>query len=128
MDQAANYVMKWSMVTDRVHVLIGKEEAELMNDKRSWPYAVAYFAGCSRYALETDSADFSKDMFMSAMMDVLNFYMGGNDELTGKVDYLEKYVNVYRKNGVEALKTMLDKYYAKLSRDLEKAKKVEVTK
>lgn len=128
MNQAATYVMSWSMVTDQVHVLIGKEEAQLMNSKKSMPYAVAYFAGCCRFALENDSADFSNAMFCSAMIDVLNFYMGGNDELTGKVAYLDKLVNAYKKDGLEALKALLDKYYAKLSKDMEKAKKVEVAK
>lgn len=128
MNQAASYVMSWSMVTDQVHVMIGKEEAQLMNNEKSMPYAVAYFAGCSRFALENDSADFSNAMFCSAMIDVLNFYMGGNDELTGKVAYLDKLVNAYKKDGMDALKVLLDKYYAKLAKDKEKAKKVEVPK
>ena len=128
MNQAAGYVMKWSMVTDQVHVLLGKEEAQLMSSEKSMPYAIAYFAGCSRFALENDSADFSKAMFCSAMIDVLNFYMGGNDELTGKIAYLDKFVNTYKKDGMDALKALLDKYYAKLSKDMDKAKKVEIPK
>lgn len=128
MNQAAGYVMKWSMVTDQVHVLLGKEEAQLMSSEKSMPYAIAYFAGCSRFALENDSADFSNAMFCSAMIDVLNFYMGGNDELTGKIAYLDKFVNTYKKDGMDALKALLDKYYAKLSKDMDKAKKVEIPK
>ena len=128
MSQAAGYVMKWSMVTDQVHVLVGKEEAQLMNSEKSMPYAIAYFAGCCRFAIENDSADFSNAMFCSAMIDVLNFYMGGNDELTGKVAYLDKFVNTYKKDGMDALKALLDKYYVKLSKDMEKAKKVEMPK
>ena len=128
MEQAATYVINWSMATDQVHVLIGKEEAQLLSNEKSYPYAVAYFAGCSRFALENDSADFSNAMFCSAMIDVLNFYMGGNDKLTGKVAYLDKLANTYKKGGIDALKALLEKYYAKLSKDMDKAKKVETSK
>lgn len=119
MGNAAQYIMNWSAVTDLVHITIGKEQAELFTQEH-YPYAVAYIAGCCQYALATDSADFSKEMFRNAMGNVLNFYVGGNMELTGKVAYLDKFVKVANKKDPALLLALVDKYYDKLMKEVEK--------
>lgn len=119
MENAAQYVMNWSAVTDLVHITIGKDEAELFTEKY-YPYAVAYIAGCCEYALVEDSADFSKDMFRSAIARMLDFYVGGNKDLTGKVPYLEKYMKAANKEDSAPLLALLDKYYDKLMKTVEK--------
>lgn len=129
MENAAQYVMNWSAVTDLVHITIGKDEAELFTEKY-YPYAVAYIAGCCEYALVEDSADFSKDMFSSAIARMLDFYAGGNKDLTGKVPYLEKYMKAANKEDSAPLLALLDKYYNKLMKEVEKegVSKVDTSK
>lgn len=118
MGNAAQYIMSWSAVTDLVHITIGKDEAELFTEKY-YPYAVAYIAGCCESALVTDSADFSRDMFRYAIASMLEFYDGGNRDLTGKVPYLERYMKAANKDE-SALLALIDKYYDKLMKDVEK--------
>ena len=96
---------------------IGEEEAALFTEKEL-PYGVAYMAGCSEYALATDSAEFSKEMFRHAMTRMIIFYHGGNNDLTGKVPYLEKFTKEYDKNGIDAVMALIDKYYEKLMKQV----------
>lgn len=129
MENAAQYIMNWSAVTDLVHITIGKEEAQLFTEKY-YPYAVAYIAGCCEAALVTDSADFSRDMFRYAIASMLEFYDGGNKDLTGKVPYLEKYMKAANKENSAPLLALLDKYYDKLMKEVEKegVSKVDTSK
>ena len=129
MENAAQYIMNWSAVTDLVHITIGKEEAQLFTEKY-YPYAVAYIAGCCEAALVTDSADFSRDMFRYAIASMLEFYDGGNKDLTGKVPYLEKYMKAANKEDSAPLLALLDKYYDKLMKEVEKegVSKVDTSK
>lgn len=121
MSEAAGYIMNWANTTDLVTINLGEEEAALFTEK-GLPYGIAYMAGCSEYALATDSAEFSKEMFRHAMTRVLNFYHGGNKDLTGKVPYLEKFIKENDKNGTDAAMALIDKYYEKLMKQVNNPK------
>ena len=119
MGQALSYVLGWSMVSDQVHIVIGMEEAKLSSEKTTIPYFAAYMAGCSKYAILADSAEFNRDMFVYSMAHVLDFY-ASNRVFTGKVEYLEKFLKVLDKKGEDALEALLDKQYEKLMQDIAK--------
>ena len=80
-----------------VHIVFSKNEIKLCNDDKSFPYCISFRAGCSQYAIENGQADFTLDMFIHAMVAVLNHYLN-NKDLTGEVSYLEKYVKLYKKD------------------------------
>ena len=96
-EAAARYIDSWSRVTDMVHIVFSKNEIKLCNDDKSFPYCISFRAGCSQYAIENGQADFTLDMFIHAMVAVLNHYLN-NKDLTGEVSYLEKYVKLYKKD------------------------------
>lgn len=108
-NEAAQYILRWSEATSDSHVVIGENEAKMMNQRSSMPYAVAYLAGCGRYALETGEADFTLDTYKGAMVDVLNFYQA-NKQHTGTVKYLEQYIKTYEK-GRDRLEEALEKNF-----------------
>ncbi|MBQ7420645.1 MAG: tetratricopeptide repeat protein [Prevotella sp.] len=97
MNEVANYILNWSKVTADSHVVIGENETKLMEDKKSMPYFIAYIAGCSKYALEAEEADFTYDTFKFAMIQALNYYQA-NKQYTGEIKYLEKYIKAYHKS------------------------------
>lgn len=114
---ATGYILNWSAVTDMADVVLGDEETALFTEKYL-PYGVAYIAACCEYAILSDSAQFCKDMYRHAIGRMLNFYNGGNKDVTGKVPYLEKFNKEAEKKGDDALVTLVDKCF-------EKAKKIE---
>lgn len=120
MPQAAAYIMSWSMTSDDVHITFGEDESKLLADQKTLLYAVSYAAGCAVYALSTDSADFTYDMYEYAMIEMLNHYIA-NKELTGPVTYLEKYIKAHEKSR-EQLAALIRKSYDKLLRDQQKGK------
>ena len=125
MDRAASYVMKWAAKSDQVTVVIGEEMAKLMGNQQTIPYVIAYFAGCSKYALDNDSAEFCRDMFVSAMADVLNFYDGGNRDMIGAVPSFDKMIETFKKGGAEALIVLLDEKYKELEDASKKAQNAD---
>lgn len=60
-------------------------------------------------------------MYRNAIGRMLNFYNGGNKDLTGKVPFLEKFNKEADKKGDDALGMLVDKCF-------EKAKKQEKNK
>jgi tetratricopeptide (TPR) repeat protein len=108
-NEASNYILKWSDVSNDSHVVIGKNEAKMMNDEKALPYYVAFIAGCSKYALENGKADFTLDTFENAMIDAINYYTS-NKQFTGEVKYLEEYVKAYSK-GRDKLNALLEKNF-----------------
>lgn len=120
MADASGYIMRWSSVTDLVTINIGEEESTLFNEKY-YPYAVAYIAACCEYAIAKESADFTKDLFSHGIKRMLNFYLGGNKELTGEVPYLEKFSKVVDNKDDKALESLIDKYYNKIMKQIEKS-------
>lgn len=117
LSDATGYILNWSAVTDMATVVLGEDESALLTEKYL-PYGVAYIAGCCEYAIVNDSAEFSRDMYRNAIGRMLNFYNGGNKDLTGKVPFLEKFNKEADKKGDDALVMLVDKCF-------EKAKKQE---
>lgn len=109
MQQCTQYLIRWSAASSDIHITMGPNEAKLLGEEKSVPYFVAYIAGCTKYALENNDSTFSEKMFNDAMIDMLNFYIGNRDR-TGKVKYLEKYVDAFNK-GMDNLTDMLNKNY-----------------
>jgi len=109
MSEAATYIIRWSEASADCHIAIGENEAKMETKQESLPYYVAYMASCSRYALKTGKSEFTLDTFEDAMEDVLNFYIA-NKQYTGEVKYLEKYLEVYKKDS-KSLKVLLKKNF-----------------
>lgn len=111
-DQKQNcvqYLMDWTQNAKDINVVFNEEGAKLLEDEKGIFYVMAYIAGCVKYALENNDTTFSYDMYSSAMVDALNYYVN-NNEITGKVKYLDKYVGAYKK-GEDKLVAMLQKNY-----------------
>lgn len=103
------YIIDWTKNSNDINAVVGEEEAKLMEQEKSLFYSVAYLAGCVKYAIENNDTTFSYDMYSSAMVDALNYYLSNRD-FTGKVKYLEKYVDAYKKSE-DNLVAMLKKNY-----------------
>lgn len=123
MDQAVSYIMQWTTTSDDVNIVVGEDETKLLNTDKGLLYGISYLAGCSQYALELDSAQFSYNMYEHAMISMLNHYIA-NKKFTGEVAYLEKYLKAHEK-GRDKLIEMLRKSYDKIRRDQEKGKMQE---
>lgn len=103
------YLIDWSQNSNDIRIVFNEEGAKLLEDDKEMFYALAYVAGCVKYAIENNDTTFSYDMYSSAMVDALNYYVN-NCELTGKVKYFDKYVAAYKK-GEDNLVALLKKNY-----------------
>ena len=96
MEQAAQYIMAWSIASGDVNIVIGEEVGSLASSKESMPYMAAYSYVCLR--------DNVKDLNEAQLMDVfdilLQFYEP-NSSLTGKVELLDKYLKLKEKGKLE---------------------------
>lgn len=110
MDQCLNYIVGWSQASADVEVVFGKTESDLLKKDETKPIAIAYIAGCVKYAIENNDSTFNRDIYNSAFVDMLNFYLG-NKEILGKVKSLDKFVDVYNNKGKDELDEMIDKNY-----------------
>lgn len=110
MNRCVQYITRWSLSSPDVKITLGKNESKLLDNEKSMAYFVAYLAGCSKYALDNNDSTFTQEMYFNAMIDVLNFYIG-NSDYTGKVKYLQQYVDLYNKKGLNALRQELLKNF-----------------
>ena len=99
-DQAAEYILKWSEASEDVSITLGKEFASLVGSKTSYPYFVGYIAACCFYCMAQNVKELDEESFVNAI-DVLLQYYEPNRELTGKVDLLDKYMNLQKKGKLE---------------------------
>jgi len=115
MNEAANYIVNWSQACKVVHIVIGDNEYKLINKDKGMAYFVAYLAGCSKYALNTGDPYLSEDLYKSAMIDVINFYVA-NKKFCGENEFLENFVETYgdgSEKNKEKLFKLINKYYGK---------------
>lgn len=112
MNRCMSYLTLWTVSSPDVNIEIGENESKLAGNEKSLPYYIGYLAGCVKYALDEEDSTFTEDMYNSAMVDLLNFYIG-NRELTGKVKYLESFVDAYNKSK-DKFAELLNKSYLKL--------------
>lgn len=95
MNEAANYIMKWTLSTDELTVNIGEPETRwLTEDTRV--YLVAYLAANTIYALENPENRNSLDQYTKGIISMLNYY-NYNKELTGEVPAFEEYLKLHAK-------------------------------
>ena len=115
---AAAYVMGWSQASPDINIVIADENMYYLQNQ--WQM-LAYFCGCTEYALEQQQKDFSPEMHIAAMKRVLEHYKA-NRQLTGIVAEMETLSNL-EKNG--KLEETLRQDAEKILKNMEKAEKKE---
>jgi tetratricopeptide (TPR) repeat protein len=116
--KAAAYVMGWSQASPDINIVIADENMYYLQNQ--WQM-LAYFCGCTEYALEQQQKDFSPEMHIAAMKRALEHYKA-NRTLTGIVAEMETLSNL-EKNG--KLEETLRKDAEKILQNMEKAKTKE---
>lgn len=96
MDDAANYIFMWSVVSGDCNIIIGDDFSKLLFKPETKIYMFAYIAALSEYALATGKKDFSLDAYSYMMSKLCNYY-SVNKEYTGEVKLFEKYISAYNK-------------------------------
>lgn len=116
--KAAAYVMGWTQASPDINVVIADENMYYLGNQ--WQM-LAYFCGCTEYALEQQKKDFSPEMHIAAMKRTLEHYKA-NRQLTGIVAEMETLSNL-EKNG--KLEETLRKDAEKILQNMEKAETKE---
>ena len=109
MNQAAQYIINWSQASGDVNVIIGEELSILAASQDNLPYFIAYLGAYSFYSLSENAKILDESQFIKAIEATLNFYEP-NSKYTGKVELLEKYLQLKKK---EKLENHLRKTYQK---------------
>ena len=100
MEQAAQYIMAWSIASGDVNIVIGKEVGSLASSKESMPYLVGFMAAYSYVCLRDNVKDLNEAQLMDVFDILLQFYEP-NSSLTGKVELLDKYLKLKEKGKLE---------------------------
>ena len=116
--KAAAYVMGWSQASPDINIVIADENMYYLQNQ--WQM-LAYFCGCTEYALEQQQKDFSPEMHIAAMKRALEHYKA-NRTLTGIVAEMETLSNLEKSGKLEET---LRKDAEKILQNMEKAKTKE---
>ena len=100
MEQAAQYIMAWSVASGDVNIVIGEEVGSLAASKESMPYLVGFMAAYSYVCLRDNVKDLNEAQLMDVFDILLQFYEP-NSSLTGKVELLDKYLKLKEKGKLE---------------------------
>ena len=100
MDEAGQYIIKWSTASGDVKINMGKEFSSLVGTRKSMPYFVAYLAAYSYYCLANNTKELDEQQFVNAINVLLQFYEP-NRELTGNVELLDNYLKLQKKGKLE---------------------------
>ena len=100
MEQAAQYIMAWSIASGDVNIVIGEEVGSLASSKESMPYLVGFMAAYSYVCLRENVKDLNEAQLMDVFDILLQFYEP-NSSLTGKVELLDKYLKLKEKGKLE---------------------------
>ena len=95
--KAAAYVMGWSQASPDINIVIADENMYYLQNQ--WQM-LAYFCGCTEYALEQQQKDFSPGMHIAAMRRTLEHYKA-NRTLTGVVAEMETLSNLEKSGKLE---------------------------
>lgn len=95
--KAAAYVMGWSQASPDINIVIADENMYYLQNQ--WQM-LAYFCGCTEYALEQQQKDFSPEMHIAAMKRALEHYKA-NRTLTGIVAEMETLSNLEKSGKLE---------------------------
>lgn len=116
--KAAAYVMGWSQASPDINIVIADENMYYLQNQ--WQM-LAYFCGCTEYALEQQQKDFSPEMHIAAMKRTLEHYKA-NRTLTGVVAEMETLSNLEKSGKLEET---LRQDAQKILQNMEKAKTKE---
>ena len=116
--KAAAYVMGWSQTSPDINIVIADENMYYLQNQ--WQM-LAYFCGCTEYALEQQHKDFSPEMHIAAMKRTLEHYKA-NRTLTGIVAEMETLSNLEKSGKLEET---LRQDAQKILQNMEKAKTKE---
>ena len=116
--KAAAYVMGWVQASADINVMIADENMYYLQNQ--WQM-LAYFCGCTEYALEQQHKDFSPEMHIAAMKRTLEHYKA-NRTLTGVVAEMETLSNLEKSGKLEET---LRQDAQKILQNMEKAKTKE---
>ena len=116
--KAAAYVMGWSQASPDINIVIADENMYYLQNQ--WQM-LAYFCGCTEYALEQQHKDFSPEMHIAAMKRTLEHYKA-NRTLTGIVAEMETLSNLEKSGKLEET---LRQDAQKILQNMEKAKTKE---
>lgn len=116
--KAAAYVMGWSQASPDINIVIADENMYYLQNQ--WQM-LAYFCGCTEYALEQQQKDFSPEMHIAAMKRTLEHYKA-NRTLTGVVAEMETLSNLEKSGKLEET---LRKDAEKILQNMEKAETKE---
>ena len=97
MNEAAQYILDWTMATDELTVNIGDSETKWMADSVGTVYLIAYLAGTAMYALENPDNKNSLEQYSEGIIAMLNYY-NANKKITGEVSAFEDYLKLYAKD------------------------------
>ncbi len=97
MNEAAQYIMDWTMSTDELTVIIGEPESKWMTEQKNSVYLIAYLAGTTMYALENPDNKNSLEQYSEGIIAMLNYYTA-NKTITGEVPAFEDYLKLYVKD------------------------------
>lgn len=100
MNQAAQYIMNWSIATADITIVIGEKLSKLATSQETMPYLTAFIAASSYYSLTEHVKQLDESLFVKAITALLKFYEP-NRKLTGKVEVLEDYLNLQEKGKLE---------------------------
>ena len=100
MNQAAQYVINWSVASGDVNIVIGEKLSKLALSQESMPYMTAFIAASSYYSLTENVKQLDEPLFVKAVTALLQFYEP-NRKLTGKVEVLEDYLKLQEKGKLE---------------------------
>ncbi len=100
MNQAAQYIMNWSIATADITIVIGEKLSKLATSQETMPYLTAFIAASSYYSLTEHVKQLDEPLFVKAITALLKFYEP-NRKLTGKVEVLEDYLNLQEKGKLE---------------------------
>lgn len=100
MNQAAQYVINWSVASEDVNIAIGEKLSKLALSQESMPYFTAFIAASSYYCLTENVKQLDEPLFVKAVTALLQFYEP-NRKLTGKVEVLENYLKEQEKGKLE---------------------------
>ena len=100
MNQAAQYILNWSTASGDVNILFGEELSVLATSQENLPYFIGFSGAYSYYSLIEKKKILDEDLFIKAIDALLAFYEP-NSKLSGKVDLLEKYLQLKEKGKLE---------------------------
>lgn len=110
MDEAAQYILNWSISSSDVIIHIGETITHFIAKQENYAYMIAYIAASAFYCLTENIKQLDEDRYLKAMNALLNFY-DGNKDLSGEIVFFEKYLKLRSK---EKLDDQLRKDFKKM--------------